>query len=352
MKKFFPPIYLLCSVFLILGFSYWYEQYWFSEYKEKSWKSSFSCTNQCYITLAQKWNVDYMNLQWSLNWNWTIAYWFTVWEQFALINQQNVFGVTQINEAINFSDYAQYFSSIPDNANLILLVNGSVKWDLNIDANVFTIWEKISQWWKQASQYYEYNPRTINFLEWPMRNWKYINQYFFKLIIILLVIWLVWYFFASKKWKRNALIYSICVLSFFRVFFSYFSTKNQIKIYKDAVDATNIMENWRVWKSSDFYQFLDFIKTKVPNWEKWYFIAPYPFDFEWKYHIYPNVKFDNITWVNYIFYYNPYWSDANTSLWFKEPKYSDNILSRDWNKLNISDVIDYTDYAKIYILKK
>jgi hypothetical protein len=31
------------------------------------------------------------------------------------------------------------------------------------------------------------------------------------------------------------------------------------------MSATNIMENGRVGRSSDFYQFLDFIKTKVPK---------------------------------------------------------------------------------------
>ena len=349
MKQYFL---IFISFILSFWFTFWYEQYWFSEYREKSWNSTFSCTNQCYITLGQKWDIDYINLQWSANGNWTIAYWFTIWDQIAIINQQNIFLNTQVNESINFSEYAQYFSSIPDDANLIVLFNWTINWDLNIDADAFSLWEKISQWWKQASQYYEYNPRTINFLEWPMWNWKYINQYFFKFMIILIASWIIWYLVANKKEKHKALIWIIWVLAFFWVFFSFFSTRNQIKIYKDAVDASNIMENWRVWKNSDFYQFLDFIKTKVPNWEKWYFIAPYPFDFEWKYHIYPDVKFWNITWVNYIFYYNPYWSEATSSLWFKEPKYSDNTLSRDWNKLNVSDVIDYADYAQIYILKK
>jgi len=41
-----------------------------------------------------------------------------------------------------------------------------------------------------------------------------------------------------------------------------------VRIYEDVMDAPNIMQNGRVGKDSDFYQFLDFIKTKVPNKEK------------------------------------------------------------------------------------
>lgn len=342
---------LLFNLFLLFWVSFGYQQQWFSYYQEWADWISFSCQNQCAITLWQKDKIDYLDLNWNIKWNGIIAYWFLVWDQISLLNQYEVVVSSDINDSMNFVEYKQYFSSIPWNTDIILLVNGNVNWKIKLDLGKFSFGQKFSQGRKQASQYYEYNPRTINFLEWPMRNWKYINQYFLKFLTILLTIGLVWYFFASKKWKRKALIYTICVLAFFRVFFSYFSTKNQIKIYNDTIDATDIMENWRVWKSSDFYQFLDFIKSKVSNWEKWYFIAPYPFDFEWKYHIYPDVKFDSITWVNYIFYYNPYWSDTSSALWFKEPRYSEWMLMRGENKISIKDVIDRKDYAKIYIVK-
>jgi hypothetical protein len=129
-----------------------------------------------------------------------------------------------------------------------------------------------------------------------MRNGKYINQAFFRWIIFFLALALLSYRFStSRKNKQNAIWFGVGVIVFFWIFFDFFSTNNQVKIYNQTMSATNIMENGRVGRSSDFYQFLDFIKTKVPNKEKGFFVAPYPFQVEGPYHIYPAVKFGAIT---------------------------------------------------------
>ena len=146
------------------------------------------------------------------------------------------------------------------------------------------------------------------------------------------------------------MLFGIGVLVFFRLFFDFFSTNNQVKIYKQTMSATNIMENGRVGKSSDFYQFLDFIKTKVSVWAEGAFIAPYPFEFEGKYHIYPDVKFDVITWVDYLFVYNPY--GAQAPFGFIDPIYADGVLSRNTLTFPVQEEIVRQPHAKIYILKK
>ena len=257
MKKIFSPICLILWILWFLGFSYWYDQYWFSEYKEKSWITSFSCTNQCYITLGQKWNIDYMNLQWSANGNWTIAYWFTMWEQIALINQQNVFWVTQINEAINFWDYAQYFSSIPDNASLILLVNWSIKWDLNIDANIFSIWEKFSQWWKDFRKMETFTPYSINLRYWVKMNWTSIIKYWY---IIFIIAWLLILLF--KKWKKEQKLKTIFYVWIWIFLFIWI---------RNTITYTSILHQWLNWFNSnknyydlgDYIQFTSEIREKL-----------------------------------------------------------------------------------------
>ena len=131
---------------------------------------------------------------------------------------------------------------------------------------VLSFFEKFVKGFRQALEYKEYNPRTINFLEGPMWNGKYINQAFFRPIVILLLLAVISYYFSNKpKDKKRAMLFGIGVLVFFRLFFDFFSTNNQVKIYKQTMSATNIMENGRVGKNSDLYQFLDFIKTKVPT---------------------------------------------------------------------------------------
>jgi len=129
-----------------------------------------------------------------------------------------------------------------------------------------SFFEKFGNGFRQALEYNEYNPRTINFLEWPLRNGKYINQAFFWPIVILLLLAVLRYFFSTQvKDKKRAIAFGIGTLVFFWLFFDFFSTINEVKIYNQTMSAKNIMENGRVGRSSDFYQFLDFIKTKVPK---------------------------------------------------------------------------------------
>jgi hypothetical protein len=215
-----------------------------------------------------------------------------------------------------------------------------------LDKNSF--FSNIKLWINDALSYKEYNPRSINFLEWPMWNWRYINKVLFPIIIIIILISVFWYIFWEVKIKKWFIYLWIWVLIFFWLFFDFLSTLNQYKIYKKNISSNNIMVNWRLW-TTDFYQYLDFIKTQVPNKEKWYFIAPYPYDFEWKYHIYPNIKFDNIDKIKYLFWYNPYWINAPFN--FKDPTYESWILNYNSWTYQVSKEIIWKDYAKIYILK-
>lgn len=131
-------------------------------------------------------------------------------------------------------------------------------------------------------------------------------------IIILLGLVLVWSIFEKNagQYIRPSMLFGFCVILFFWLFFDFFSTLNQIRMYQDFRSAKTFMDNGRLAKEGDFYKFLEYIQSKVPVNSLGNFIVPYPFDSEGKYHIYPYVKFHNPELIKYIFTYNPYGESA------------------------------------------
>lgn len=109
------------------------------------------------------------------------------------------------------------------------------------------------------------------------------------------------------------------------------------------------MQNARVAKNSDMYQYVDWAKTLIPKGSIWYWMAAYPFDFEWKYHSYPQIKVGTLTWADYILFYNPYWS--NNPFNFNEPIVSWNVISFWSSSIQFIKLYEYKNYAKIYQLK-
>lgn len=261
--KYFRVFILSLMVSLLSWFTFWYQQYWFSEYNEKAWNISFSCSNQCYITLWEKNNIDYLNIQWSVNWNWDIAYWFTMWEQIAVINQLKVFLQTQVNESINFSDYAQYFSAIPWDANLILLINWNIKWDINVDANVFSIWEKFSQWRKDFRVMETFTPYSINLRYWISLMWTSIIKYWYILFIIAAIIIVI--FYKWNKDKKFKIIFFIWLWMFLFIWI------------RNVITYTSILNKWLKWFNEnktyfdlwDYISFTNEIRTELNlDWKK------------------------------------------------------------------------------------
>lgn len=346
MKKFL----YFTLLFLFTNYTYAYENQGFISYQEIDWNIEFQCDNQCFILVWDSILWDYIDINWSVEGNWSIWYGFLQWQQIIPWVFTQIDQFVDLNQKFNFSD-SPYRNQLPKNVNIqiMLLIQWNIKGKIKPSLWEMWVFDTIWNWFSQALLYKSYNPRTINFLEWPIWNGKYINQAFLNMIIILLVIAIIIYLLSTNlDSKRKSIYFWVWVLIFFRIFFDFFSTVNEVKIYNDVIDAPHIMENWRLWKDTDFYQFLDFIKTQVPDREKGFFIAPYPFSFEGKYHIYPNVKFWLVTWVDYLFFYNPYW--VNNWVWFIDPIYSSGLLEWDNHQFSISQEITRKPYAKIYRL--
>ena len=331
--------------------TYWFEQQWFWTYNEVDSVISATCKQQCIVVWPMfVWN-DFAHVQGSVQWQWTIVVWFMVQNQILPIFQEQIAGKRDISLSGDISSSPQA-STIPSDATIVLLVQGNVELS-NIIFEVGSKWffEKISAWIKSASQYIAYSPRTINFMEWPMWNGKYINQEFFWLIIILLVVLSVLYLISSKNKQK---IYHIAVILFASLwaFIDIFSTINQQNMYANIVgNKDSIMKNWRLAVGNDFYDFLAYIKENTPRWTLWFFVAPYPYWFEWKYHIYPHISIWTYTWSKVLFYYNPMWAAAQ-QFWFTDPTIvgADNMV---WNGETVvfTKILEWKPYAKVFFIQ-
>lgn len=103
-----------------------------------------------------------------------------------------------------------------------------------------------------------------------MWNGRYINEVFFPWIVFLLIVAGLWYYLERVMETKTSrgLYFGISILVSFWILFDFFSSVNEYGIYQQVTGAKNIMENGRVGRTSDFYEFLDFIKTQVPKGEK------------------------------------------------------------------------------------
>ncbi len=344
-------IYSLVIITLIIPFGVFsYQQQWFTTYSESSQWLSFQCTQQCFILLWDKGSYDSVKIEW-LKGQWQLV--------IGAVGQNGqLVPLWQQNIIQNQLDYILIINSsqgeIPSDVQLWIVFVGSISAD-NAQVSLWSLsfWDKVVQWFREAMQYKEYNPRTINFLEGPMWNGKYINQVFFWWIILLLLICFVWYLYNIENKRKNIRLFSgVAIITFFWLFFDFFATLNQVKIYQHAVHNTeSIMMNARLW-NSDYYGFLVFIQQNTLPGQKTYFSAPYPFDFEWRYHNYPHNRIGLLTWSDYIIYYNPMW--PNNGMWYKDPVFdsSSSTLTIQWMKLQIDKIIEYSAYAKIYTITK
>ncbi len=336
---------LLFNLFLLAWVSFGYQQQWFSQYQEWADWISFSCQNQCVITLWQKDKIDYLDLNWNAKWNGIIAYWFLVWDQISLLNQYEVVVSADINDSMNFVEYKQYFSSIPWITDLILLVNGNLNWNIKIDSGKFSFGKKLSQWWKDFRTFDSFKPYTINLLYGPIVNWENFNKWFYVMFIILFIVLLF-----IKKDKRTKLkillswllilwcIYDIRMwlewINYYREDYkNYISQGTYQKVYRDR------------W---DFYSFVDFVQNQlklewVKNFEEiWFFTDnTRPFPGSMKYFLYPYRIRNNQDIWKYILVYQS----------SKVKIIDNNSIEIDNDKIT-GKIIKFQDYAFIFIKNK
>ena len=331
---------------------------WFESFDIKNNGSDFVCKTQCFIILPSLGSNEYLEISGNLSGKWQIGYgylngdqiiawWFHTIEPSGMQSKKFIFGESA------------FFSQIPKEMPVILIVNGEISWSsMKLELSVFTPFERLKAHFTSATRYLPFTPRTINFLEWPMWGGMFINKAFYSWIIFLLFVALVWSLFEKNHHHsfKKSIMFGFAVLVFFWIFFDLFSTNNQIKMYTEFKNAPSFMANGRLAKDSDFYDFFDFIQTKVSSGSLGNFIVPYPYDGEGKYHMYPYIKFHDPEKLEYVFTYNPY--GPNAPFGFVDPVYdaSSKILS--WKPSEtrsytwkIREVLSFGNYGKIYVIQ-
>ena len=242
---------------MLFWFSFGYQQQWFSQYQEWTDWISFSCVNQCAITLWKKDNVDYLNLNWAVNWNGAIGYWFLIWDQISLLNQYDITVSSQINDSMNFVEYKEYFTSIPWDTDLILLVNGNINWNMKLKSGKFSFGQKISQWWKDFWEMETFTPYSINLRYWVKLMWTSIVKYGYILFIIATILILIF-----KKWKKEKKFRMIFYVWLWLFLFIWI---------RNTITYTSILNQWLNWFKEDktyfdlwdYIAFTDKIRTEL-----------------------------------------------------------------------------------------
>lgn len=257
MKKYKFLFLLLLFFGLFFWFSFAYQQQWFSQYQEWLDWISFACQSQCAIMLWQKDKIEYLSLDWTVNWNGVVWYGFFAWDQISLLNQYEVVLSSQISESMNFVDYKQYFASIPWNTDLILLVNGNLNWKLKIDAGKFSFGQKFRQGWKDFWNMETFTPYSINLRYWVTLLWTSIVKYGYILFIIAAVLVLIF-----KKWKKEQKFRMIFYVWLWMFLFIWI---------RNVITYTSILNQWLSWFKGDktyfdlwdYIAFTDKIRTEL-----------------------------------------------------------------------------------------
>lgn len=243
--------YVICifvCYFSLIWFSFGYQQQWFSQYQEWTEWISFNCSSQCVIMLWQKDKIDYLDLEWTVKWNWVIGYWFLIWDQVSLLNQYGVVVSSDIKDSMNFAEYEQYFASVPWDTDLMLLVNWNINWNIKLNSGKFSFGQRINQWWKDFWQMETFTPYSINLRYWIILMWMSIVKYWYILFVVLAVLILIF-----KKWKRKQKYRTIFYLWLWMFLFIWI---------RNAITYTSILNQGLSWFKLDktYFDLWDYIE--------------------------------------------------------------------------------------------
>jgi len=223
-----------------------YEQQWFSRFTETLWAVSAQCTQQCFLIWWEMAWSDFASIKWNITGTGKVVIWAAVGWQVLAIAMQNVAQPWAFSFTTDFAAIPPG-QKIPAGTKVVAIFD----WTMTLTNITFVVgsqslFTKFANGIKQASSYVAYSPRTINFMEGPMRNGDYINKKFMW-IIYAIVWWAIIYMIVNPE-KRKKWIYGIIVgLACLWGLFDMFSSVQQFKLYQHVTSASNIMGNARMW---------------------------------------------------------------------------------------------------------
>ena len=236
-----------------------YQQQGFSSYAEQENNISFSCQNQCSILLGEMQQKDLINIQWNIQWNGMLAYGFLVGQQIAPWWQITINWWSDIDQTFLFQDFPQ-ITQIPDNTQIVLLIQWNIQWTINPKLNKLWNKEKFTKWRKDFWTNETLTPYSINLRYWV----KILGTSIIKIMMILFFIWLI-FILINKKRKSKKIEYI-----FYRalILFSIIATRNlltQISITSQWISSytKQSYENKTFFDLWDYITFTDKIRKQL-----------------------------------------------------------------------------------------
>jgi hypothetical protein len=255
-------VFLLSVLCFSLGTVSAFQQQWFTAYQE--WYNSsltFACESQCFVLLWTLGGNNYLNLQGTLDGQWTVGFGFLVGQQIAPWPMMNIQWQWKLDQKFSFSDVPVY-PQIPKEAQIVLLVQGNVKGsEVLANLRYFSFSEKLSQWWKDFWKMEPMTPYSINLRYGVKILGTSIVKYGYRIFVLLsLYIWL--FKKNTKENKKNLILYlgiGIFLFIGLRNFITNYSIINQgLQWY-----VSQAWNNKTFFDLGDYISFTDQVRKKL-----------------------------------------------------------------------------------------
>lgn len=303
MKKIILTFWILLFPFFVFS----YQQQGFSQYQENLWSMDFVCESQCLTLIWEKDAYDWLDINWQIDGQWILWYGFLVEQQIIPWEILQINGSTNINQNFIFSQ-SPYFQQIPNWSQIMLIVEGNIRWTLNPELSFQSFWEKTQMGWKDFWTFDTFKPYTINLLRWPMIFNKSANWILYVIFIIFSLIIL---FFIKKPLNKKLKYIWLWLLSLLLIY-ELRMWLEMMNYYKNDYN-TYISQSWyeKVYRDrGDFYSFVDFStntlsKMELPKFQSisFYTDNTWPFPGSMKYFLYPYDIEVNLHQSNYFIVY-------------------------------------------------
>ncbi|MBF0105390.1 MAG: hypothetical protein HQM16_08705 [Deltaproteobacteria bacterium] len=215
---------------------------------------------------------------------------------------------------------------------------------------------------KELFRFARFIPATINYITIPTwRGQRFSRPVVFGLGCALSLLLPFCFAVANSRGRRYFSSLAVFLVVVVWLFFDVIHTINQTRMCHWFVAAEDIMQNSRAADaSSEFPNFLTFIKDHIPRGKRGIFLLPYPMHFEGTYHAYPHVRLsrkkgavfaadDDWSLADYFFVANSRIIRDNNPPLFDKAKME---LVQGENRARIKKIIPYKDDYTIYEVAK
>jgi len=302
---------LILLLLLFPAFWFTYQQQGFKQYQENYWTSNFVCEWQCIMLIWATDQYDMINLNWNLNWQWVLGYWFLVWQQIIPWEIIQINWNWQINEDFVFSK-SQNFKQIPPNSQVVVIMEGNLQWNIKPSIDILWLGQKISMLLKDFWDMETLTPYSINLRYWIKLLWTSILTYWYRIFILVAIYILV--FSKEREKKKFQKIFYLWIWIFLFIWI------------RNLITYTRIVDQWlknfthQIIENKTFFDLWDYIaitdkirkklnlddkniscKIKIHSFQDW------PFRFHRE-----NLYLKPCIWVMT-------WSEADYTLYYKKP---------------------------------